>query len=220
VVERTLQIAILGDHENAVSIGLRNFPTHKLILITPNQTVEKANKLATKLHDDIHRLTIEIVTAKDDTLSTILVVIAQTIRQNSDSFQEILINVGSASRSQVTAGIAAAYIFGVRAFDITGEDPVIVPVLKLGYREMVSGAKLEILRALEKMGQVNSLKDLARASNYGKPLLSYHIKGTEQTRGLLGLGLVEVKHLKQGRLQVKLTTLAQTLLSTAFTDSA
>ena len=217
--ERTIQIAILGDNENAVSIGLRNFPTHKLILITPNQTVEKANKLATKLHD-IHNLTIEIVKTKDDNLPTILGTITQTIQQNADSFQEALINVGSANRNQVTAGIAAAYLYGVRAFDVTGEDPVLIPVLRLGYREMVSGVKLEILRTLEKVGQVNSLEELARASNYGKPLLSYHIKGTEQTRGLLGLGLVEVKHLKQGRLQVKLTTLARTLLSTTFTASA
>jgi DNA-binding transcriptional ArsR family regulator len=217
VPERTLQIAILGDNENAVSIGLRNFPTHKLILITPNQTVEKANKLATKLHE-IHSPTIEIVKTKDDTLPSILGTITQTIQQNAESFQEILINVGSANRNQVTAGIAAAYLSGVRTFDITGEDPVIVPVLKLSYREMVSGVKLEILRTLEKLGQVNSLEELARATNYGKPLLSYHIRGTEQTRGLLSLGLVEVKHLKQGRLQVKLTPLARTLLSTTFAD--
>jgi hypothetical protein len=218
VPERILQIAILGDNESAVSIGLRNFPTHKLILITPNQTVEKANKLATKLHDT-YGLIIEIVKTKDDALPTILGIITQTIHQNADSSQELLINIGSANRRQVTAGIAAAYLYGVRAFDVTGEDPVLIPVLRLGYREMVSGVKLEILRTLEKVGQVNSLEELARASNYGKPLLSYHIRGTEQTRGLLGLGLVEVKHLKQGRLQVKLTTLARTLLSTTFADS-
>jgi DNA-binding transcriptional ArsR family regulator len=217
VPERTLQIAILGDNENAVSIGLRNFPTHKLILITPSQTVDKANKLATKLHE-IHSPTIEIVKTKDDTLASILGTITQTIQQNAQSFQEVLINVGSANRNQVIAGIAAAYLSGVRVFDITSEDPVIVPVLKLSYREMVSGAKLEILRTLEKVGQVNSLEELARATNYGKPLLSYHIRGTEQTRGLLSLGLVEVKHLKQGRLQVKLTPLARTLLSTTFAD--
>ncbi len=219
MLERTLQIAILGDHENAVSTGLKNFPAHKLILITPSQTVERANRLATKLHDTL-RLTIEIVKTKDDALPTILGVIRQAIQQNADNFQDVLINIGSANRNQATAGIAAAYLYGVRAFDITGEEPVIIPVLKLGYREIISGAKLEILRTLEKIGQVDSLEELSRASNYGKPLLSYHIRGTEQTRGLLGLGLVEVEHLKQGRLQVKLTTLARTLLSTTFADSA
>ena len=216
--ERTIQIAILGDNENAVSIGLRNFPTRKLILITSNQTIERANKLATKLHD-VHNLTIEIVRTKDDNLATILGTITQTIQQNADSFQEALINIGPANRNQVTAGLAAAYLYGVRAFDITGEDPVIVPVLKLGYREMVSGVKLEILHTLEKVEQVNSLEELARMTNHGKPLLSYHIKGTEKTRGLLDLGLVEVKHLKQGRIQVKLTKLARTLLSTIFANS-
>jgi len=219
VLARTLQIVILGGQENAVSIGLRNFPAHKLIIITPNQTADKANKLATKLHDNL-RLTIEIIKTKDDTLPTILAAIRQAIQQNSDDFQEILINLGSADRRQVTAGIAAAYIYGVGAFDITGEEPVNVPVLKLGYREIVYGAKLKILRTLHKIGHANSLEELAQATNFGKPLLSYHIKGTEKSRGLLGLGLVEVEQVKQGRLQVRLTTLAKTLLSTSLADSA
>jgi hypothetical protein len=212
---RTLQIAILGDNENAVLIGLRNFPAHKLTLLTSNDNLDNANRLAANLFNTL-RLTVETVKLRDETIPTILEAIRQIIEKNGDTFKEILINVGPAKRSLVASAITAAYVYGITAFDVIDEQPRILPVLKLSYLEIISGAKLEILRALAKVGgQVNSLEELARASNYGKPLLSYHIRGTDEARGLIDLGLVEVDRLKQGRLQVKLSTLAHTLLSMA-----
>ena len=212
---RTLQIAILGDNENAVLIGLRNFPAHKLTLLTSNDNLDNANRLATNLFNAL-RLTVETVKLRDETIPTMLEAIGQIAEKNADNFKEILINVGPAKRGLVASAITAAYVYGITAFDVIDEQPHILPVLKLSYLEIISGAKLEILRALAKVGgQVNSLEELARASNYGKPLLSYHIRGTDEARGLVDLGLVEVDRLKQGRLQVKLSTLGHILLSMA-----
>jgi len=216
---RTLQIAILDDNENAVLIGLRNFPAHKLTLLTSNNNLDNANRLATDLFNTL-RLTVETVKLRDETIPTMLEAIRLIVEKNADNFKEILINVGPAKRGLVASAITAAYVYGITAFDVIGEQPRILPVLKLSYLEIISGAKLEILRALAKVGgQVNSLEELARASNYGKPLLSYHIRGTEEAQGLIDLGLVEVDRLKQGRLQVKLSTLGHTLLSIAAENS-
>jgi hypothetical protein len=74
---------------------------------------------------------------------------------------------------------------------------------------------MEILQALVKAGgKTESLEALGKIANFGKPLLSYHIRGSDEARGLESLGLVEVRHLKQGRLEVKLTDMGRMLLST------
>ena len=50
---------------------------------------------------------------------------------------------------------------------------------------------------------------------YGKPLLSHHIRGAEDSRGLAELGLVETERVKRGRIRVKLTMLGKILLRSA-----
>lgn len=142
--------------------------------------------------------------------------VGQIVRSESESFQDFLINVGSAGRSQTCAGVTAAFVHGIRAFDVTGDQPIVLPVMKFSYTQAVTEPKMEILRAIERSGgDVESLEKLSGLSNYGKPLLSYHIRGSEDGRGLEDLGLVEVERGKRGRLRVKLTALGRILLSTS-----
>jgi hypothetical protein len=217
---RTLQIAILGGSEDAVIVGLRNFPIHKLTLLTPNEAFEGAEKLAAKLRDAL-RLSVEVVRLSDTTIPSMLETVGRLVKDGAEQFQDYVINVGSASRALMPAAVTAAFVNGIDAFDVSGEQPVMLPVLKLSYADIVSGAKLEIIRAIERNGgQVNSLEELATLSKFGKPLLSYHIRGTKETRGLLGLGLVEIDRRKQGRLQVKLTGLGRIVISTANANHA
>jgi DNA-binding MarR family transcriptional regulator len=75
---------------------------------------------------------------------------------------------------------------------------------------------MEILRAIERSnGDVESLEKLSEISNFGKPLLSYHIRGSDDGAGLEKLGLVEIERGKRGRLRVKLTPLGRTLLASS-----
>jgi hypothetical protein len=88
--------------------------------------------------------------------------------------------------------------------------------MRFSYIEAITAPKIEILRAIDRSGgRIESLEMLSSIMNYGKPLLSYHIRGSRDNRGLESLGLVEIERGKRGRLQVKLTPLARTLLSTA-----
>jgi len=212
---RTLQIAILGGNDEAVFVGLRNFPAHKLILIASAGTKEQADQLASKLTDTL-KLAVGIVHIKDESVQTMLDAVGRIVTQETSGFQDFLINVGPADKHLTCAGVTAAFVHGIKAFDIIGEQLEILPVMKFSYTQAVTEPKLAILRSIERSGgDVESLEKLSQIANYGKPLLSYHIRGSPDSKGLEELGLVEVERGKRGRLRVKLTALGRTLLSTA-----
>jgi DNA-binding MarR family transcriptional regulator len=212
---KTLQIAVLGGSEDAVLVGLRNFPAHKLILLSTSDSLDQANQLSKKLTETL-KLTVDVKQLSDATISSMLETVGQVVRAESGSFQDFLINVGSAGQHQTCAGVTAAFVHGIKAFDVVSEQPIVLPVMKFSYTQAVTEPKMEILRAIERSGgDVESLEKLSALSNYGKPLLSYHIRGSEEGRGLEDLGLVEVERGKRGRLRVKLTALGRTLLSTS-----
>ena len=212
---RTLQLAVLGGSEDAVLVGLRNFPAHRLTLICSTDFLNQADQLSGKLKEAL-KLDVDVVQVKDNTMLAMLDVVGQIVRKESGNFQDFLINVGSASKHLTSAGVAAAFVHGIRAFDVIGDQPAVLPVMKFSYTQAVTEPKMRILRAIEATGgDVESLERLSEISNFGKPLLSYHIRGSEDRDGLEGLGLVEVERGKRGRLRVKLTPLGRTLLASS-----
>ena len=208
---KTLQIAVLGGSEDAVLVGLRNFPAHKLTLLSPIESLNQAEQLSRNLTETL-KLIVEIKQLRDTAITTMLEAVGEIVRTESDNFQDFLINVGSAGRPQTCAGVTAAFVHGIKAFDVMSEQPIVLPVMKFSYAQAVTEPKMEILRAIERSGgDVESLEKLSVLSNYGKPLLSYHIRGSKMGRGLEDLGLVEIERGKRGRLRVKLTDLGRTL---------
>lgn len=212
---KTLQIAVFGGDENAVLVGLRNFPAHKLTLVTLGEYMKQAEQLSGKLTDTL-KLNVEVIEAKDASIPAMLETVGQILGKESEQFQDFLINVGSATKHLTCAGVTAAFVHGIKAFDIMGEQLAVLPVMKFSYTQAITQPKMQILRAIERAGgDVESLEKLSQLSDFGKPLLSYHINGSEEGQGLEGLGLVEVERGKRGRLRVKLTALGRTLLATA-----
>ena len=212
---KTLQIVVVGGSEDAVLVGLRNFPAHKLAILSTSDYAPQANQLSTRLKDTL-KLAVDVIQLKDSSISTMLETVGQLIRKESESFQDFLINVGSANKLLTCAGVTAAFVYGIKAFDVVGDQPVVLPVMRFSYARAVTQPKMEILRAIERAGgDVESLERLSGLSNFGKPLLSYHIRGSGGSGGLEDLGLVEVERGKRGRLRVKLTALGRTLLSSS-----
>ena len=212
---KTLQIAILGGSDDAVLVGLRNFSVHKLTLISSPEYLSQAETLSGKLKDTL-RLSVEIVQVKDASIPSMLDAVGQIVRKESQNFEDFIINVGSADKHLTSAGVTAAFVHGIKAFDVMGDQPAVLPVMKFSYTQVVTEPKLEILRAIEHSGgDVESLEKLSAISNYGKPLLSYHIRGSKDGQGMEELGLVEVERGKRGKLRVRLTPLGRTLLATA-----
>ena len=212
---RTLQIAILGGSDDAVFVGLRNFAAHKLVLVATSAAKNQADQLASRLSDTL-KLAVDKVEVKDESVQAMLDTIGSIVSKESSSFQDFVVNVGPADKHLTCAGITAAFVHGIKAFDIIGERLEILPIMKFSYTQAVTEPKLAILRAIERSGgDVESLEKLSAIAEYGKPLLSYHIRGSPDSKGLEELGLVEVERGKRGRLRVKLTALGRTLLSTA-----
>jgi hypothetical protein len=211
---KTLQIAVLGESEDAVLVGLRNFPAHKLTLLAGTNSIDRALELSNRLTETL-KLSVDVKQLRDASIQTMLDAIRQIIHAESESFQDFLINVGSAGKHEACAGVTAAFVHGIKAFDVVSERPVTLPVMRFSYAQAVTKPKIEILRAIERSGgDVESLEKLSALSNYGKPLLTYHIRDSKDGRGLEGLGLVEIERGKRGRLRLKLTSLGRTLLST------
>src|ERR687888_2301285 len=114
------------------------------------------------------------------------------------------------------AALSAAFINGIMAFgmDSTHSLPLLMPVLKLSYSEVISAAKIKILKAIDSIGgTIDSLDQLEQVSGYGKPLLSYHVQGAKDSKGLADLGLVEVEKGDRGKISAKLTTLGKLLVA-------
>ncbi|MGD0421905.1 MAG: DUF6293 family protein [Candidatus Bathyarchaeia archaeon] len=217
---RTLQVAVLGGNEDAVHAGLRNFPAHKVILIAPHESAGQAESLAAKLTNTL-KLPVDVIRLKDSSISTMLEEVSQIMRKEAGAFDDVIINVGSADKHLTCAGVTAAFVHGIRTFDVMGEQPIILPIMNFSYAQVVTEPKMEILRAIERSGgDVESLEKLSVLSNFGKPLLSYHIRGSGEGRGLEALGLVEVERGKRGRLRVKVTALGRILLSTEIKEAA
>ncbi len=211
---RTLQIAVVGGSDDAVLVGLRNFPAHKLTLLSTEETLNQAQQLARKLTETL-KLVVDVNQLRDGSISTMLESVGKIVQSESEGFQDFLINVGSAGRNQTSAGVTAAFVHGIKAFDVVNEQPIVLPVMKFSYTQAVTEPKMQILMAIQRSGgDVESLEKLSALSNFGKPLLSYHIRGSEDGQGLEDLGLVEIERGKRGRLRVKLTALGRTLLST------
>jgi hypothetical protein len=108
---KTLQIAVLGGSEDAVLVGLRNFPAHKLLLLASGEQLGQANALSESLTRTL-KLVVEVVPIKDASIASMLEVVGQIIRSESGTFEDFLINVGPASKHLTSAGVAAA--FGLR----------------------------------------------------------------------------------------------------------
>ena len=89
-----------------------------------------------------------------------------------------------------------------------------MPILKLSYTEMISESKIKILKAIDDAagGYVESLEQLESISGYGKPLLSYHIQGARESKGLADLGLLEIEKGERGKISARLTTLGKLLV--------
>ena len=211
---KTLQISILSGNDEAVFVGLRNFPAHKLILISLPEHAEQSRSLSARLTDTL-KLPLATIEVRDSSVQAMLDVIGLIIKNERENFQDFMINVGSAGKRLACAGVTAAFVYGIKAFDVAGDHPEAFPVMAVLYTEALTTPKIEILRAIQASGGVvESLEALSGIVNYGKPLLSYHIRGSRESRGLESLGLVETERGKRGRLSVKLTPLARTLLAT------
>ena len=210
--KRTLQIATLGPDTDPVLVGIRTLPVHKLYLIH----LESDKAIAQKLRSDLSSiLKVDVENHPipgNDILTNVLEGVAGILSKERGGFEDIVFNVTSGDKLLGCAALSAAFVNGLKAVAIVNGEPMLLPVLKFSYDRLVSQTKLDILKALQKKGgEVESLEELRELTGYGKPLLSYHIQGAEDSQGLVDLGLVEVRRGDRGKSLIQATTLGRLL---------
>ena len=217
----TLQIATFGpdDHEAIVS-GIKSFPVHKLAIICYDYDKSKAEDFAKKIKSALG-LSVNLYLVNEgnvvrDTLERI-----NEILLHSKEYDQILVNVSSGEKLLGCAALSSSFVNGIKAYgmDRTKTFPILMPVLKLSYNEIVSEAKIKILKAInEAGGSLDSLEELEQASGFGKPLLSYHVQGGKDAKGLASLGLLDVERKERGKVSVSITTLGKLLINNSDSD--
>jgi len=211
----TIQIATFGsEDQDTIASGIRNFPIHKLALICYDYDKEKADDFSRKIRSILGLpVSIHLVSRKNvirDTLERVSEVLA-----NSKEFRQVLMNVSCGDKMIGCAGLSAAFINGIKAFGMDEKGlPLLMPILKLSYNEIISESKIKILKAIDEAagGYIESLEQLESISGYGKPLLSYHIQGSRDSKGLADLGLLEIEKGDRGKISARLTTLGKLLV--------
>ena len=214
VFRKTLQIATVGEDSEGVLAGVRNAPANKLALLCYDRDKEVAKRLALRITETL-KADVEVYDKirAEHSYKDIMQVFSDIVEKNKEQFDDFLLNVSSGDKMICIAAAVTSFILGFKAFFCKGDACVMLPPIKLSYTEMVSDVKLSILRALDKAGgEVESLDELGKLTNYGKPLLSYHIHGSEDARGLIDLGLAQAVRHSRGKTKVTLTTLGKMLL--------
>jgi hypothetical protein len=214
---KTLQIATFGkDDQDGIALGIRSFPIDKLALICFDSDKDSANAFSKKIREVLGiPITITVVT-KDNVIRDTMERVNEILNLHGKEFRQVLMNVSSGDKLIGCAALSSAFINGIKAFgmDSTHKNPLLMPVLKLSYNEIISEAKIKILKAINDAGGViQSLEHPEQISGYGKPLLSYHVQGGKDSKGLADLGLVDVEKGDRGKISARLTVLGKLLVS-------
>jgi hypothetical protein len=212
-LQKTLQIATVGTDSESVMIGMRNAPTHKLALICLKENEKEVRDLAREIEQKM-KLGVSVYSVQENVIEAVMQTVAEIVKENRSQFNDIVVNVAGGEKVLTCAAVSAAFVNGIKAFHLRDEMAVMLPVLKFSYSKLLSNTKISILRLLEDAGgQIDSLEALANNSIYSKSLLSYHIRGSLESKGLDELGLVETSKMKRGRIQVTLTTQGRIVLN-------
>ena len=213
----TLQVATFGSEgQDGIALGIRSFPVHKLVIICFASDKNKAEEFSRRIRNVLGLpVTINLV-AKENVIRDTMERVNEILNLNAKEFQQVLMNVSCGDKLLGCAALSAAFINGIKAFgmDSTCTMPLLMPVPKLSYSEIISEAKIKILKAIDSAGGViESLDQLEQLSGYGKPLLSYHVQGGKDSKGLADLGLIEVEKGERGKISATLTTLGKLLVT-------
>jgi DNA-binding transcriptional ArsR family regulator len=185
---------------------IREFPTEKLILLAYPEGVVKAEGF----REDLEKLSVPVsivkVNPKDNIWEDFFSAVADVLEGQES--EDVIINISTADRVSQCALTNAAHVNGIRAIAVIDGNIILLPILRLSYSNMLSDKKIRLLRKLSDAKCISSLEDLAKSTNMSLQLVSYHINGSERSKGLLELELVETEEQK-GKIRVCLSTMGR-----------
>lgn len=209
--KKTLQIATVGEEVEMIKNGISNFPTQKLILVAYKKDEEICKTLKMNMRDILNMEVETYFIANEELPHEEMFSIIDEILSKNKNF-DIIINLGGGDKFLTCAAVASAFLNGLKAFYCKNcSDCFMLPILKLEPTLLISEAKMKILETLEACGEVKKLRELAKLSGYGIPLLSYHISSGPEN--LAKLGLVEIKRSLKGIISsIRITSLGRIVI--------
>ncbi|HEX9710773.1 MAG TPA: DUF6293 family protein [Candidatus Thermoplasmatota archaeon] len=209
---KVLHLATVGEDASPVLVQVRDYPVAKLILLTHSGHEAVAERLRRTIEPLNIPVEVRVFDARDLLMST-LAAVAEIVAEEAMGYDDIILNVSSGDKMLTCSALSAAFVNGVRAIGVMDDVPFQMPVLKFSYTELVSEPKRKILDALDRAGgEVDSLNRLSELASVEKSLLSYHVRGSRDSKGLEPLGLVEVDRAHQGRLVIRITEMGRLML--------
>jgi len=178
-------IAPVGGDLQSLFVGLREYPTKKLVLLYTK--TQRAQMAQIKNSLSVFGLPIETHELGDNLLNDTLNVMLSLGREGDD----LIVNTSTGDASLASVVLSVASIVGIKAFTVVNNTPLLLPSFKLNIPKLVSKKKVEILKTL--LAGPLSASELRRRVKISAPLLSYHLNGDRNSQGLVDIGLVEVK---------------------------
>ena len=195
-----------GGNLDSTFVAIRDFPTEKVFLVQVDKQKGETDELRQVL--DRLRISFQVVEIKGNLLEGMFRAFAQI--KGSVPEDSVLVNVSAGDNMSNCAALTAAFVNGLKAFNVMGDKLTMLPVLKFSYYRLMPERKLAILKFLKTQPDCcSSLEDLASRLKMSLPLCSYHINGTAKVEGLVTQGLVEVHLGPRGRSQVMLTEMGR-----------
>jgi hypothetical protein len=204
-------IAPMGDHMESLFVGIKEFPTEKIVLVSPEsrrQEAEAIKKDMDKFKIPTHIMYIDGQTEIEIWESTFKAI--AEIR-STEKDKEILVNVATGDRVTRCAATSAAFVNGFKAFATSGQEAMMLPVMKFSYYKLIPDKKMDILKIISEKDCCASLDELSKKTGMSLPLISYHINGNLKSEGLKTMGLVDTKE-EKGRVSVDLSPMGRMIV--------
>lgn len=207
-MDKKIIIAPVGEDLDSLFVGIKNFPTEKITLITDNNSKHLALKAKEEI--DKFKIQVDIKGIKSMNVEDIFECIAD-IKQFEDN-KKLIINSSAGNKFTSCAVTCAGYVNGIKAFFVIGDEVVVLPILRFSYYKLLTDKKIELLKMLYKTKDCcSSLEELSQKTKMSLPLVSYYINGSVKTEGLEAMGLVDVEKVK-GKMHISLSTLGRMLV--------
>ena len=202
-------IAAVGDNMDSLFVGIREFPTKKIILISNEEKLELAEK--TKKDLEKFKIPVQIKKVEGSPWESTFQAVKEIKEIEGD--KNLIINAASGDAGAHKCALcSAAFVNGLKAFTVNKEEVMLMPILKFSYYKILTDKKMDILKYLYKNTDCcSSLEGLSKKLKMSLPLISYHINGNLKSDGLKELGLVMADEWK-GKIKVSLTLMGKLLV--------
>ena len=193
-MEKHVVIAPVGDNMGSLFIGIREVATERVVLISPAGYEEETKKAVEDLEK--FKIPVQVKNVKGHVWEAVFQAVSEIKKVEKD--MNVIVNVATGDRDTTCAATSAAFVNGIKAFSVSENKTMLLPVLKFSYYKMLTDKKLALLKLLYEPDCCHSLEQLSKKSGMSLPLVSYHINGNLKSEGLKSLGLVVTEE-KKGR---------------------